>query len=109
MNFRVLALAISVAVAAPAFAASDQPAALHALGTFPANKPAKLGPSTEALDGTAFYSNVTNFQALAFANGGAAADPAAPANTMVSYAFRYSSPGGKPSMIRRAAVAEGQT
>lgn len=82
MNFRVLALAILVAVAAPAFAAGDQPAALHALGTFPANKPVKLGPSTEALDGTAFYSNVTNFLGLAFANGGAAVDPAAPANTI---------------------------
>lgn len=82
MKFDVLALAVAAVVAAPAFAAGDQPAGLTATHTFPANKPVTFGPSTEVLDGTAFYSNVTTFTASAALNGGAAADPALPANTI---------------------------
>lgn len=82
MKFRVLALAVAATVAAPAFAAGEQPATAVAVRTVPANKPFQFGPSTEALDGTAFYSNVTTFSGFAGAPGGAAADPAAAANTI---------------------------
>ncbi len=82
MKFHVLALAVAAVVAAPAFAAGDQPAGLSVTRTFPANKPATFGPSTEALDATAFFSNVTTFTGSAALNGGAGDDPAAGANTI---------------------------
>lgn len=83
MKFRVLALAIAATVAAPAFAAVDQNGGtLRAIRNFPTNTPVQFGPSTEVVDGTSFYSNVTTFLGQAFPNGGAAVDPALAANTI---------------------------
>ncbi|MFZ2236582.1 MAG: hypothetical protein WBP11_12445 [Dokdonella sp.] len=82
MKFRVLALAISAVISTSAFAASDQPATAHAIATMAMGKAQQVAPSPEALDATAFYSNVTTFLGQAFANGGAAVDPSAAANTI---------------------------
>lgn len=82
MKFHILALAVAAVVAAPAFAAGVEPATAQLINSFPANVPATFAPSPNVVDASAFYSNVTTFQGFGFLNGGAAVDPALPANTL---------------------------